>query len=296
LMGGCTSDSASNASPEPWNEPDAVWMQPAGTPLARGVTVPEGARLVGPIFSQFDESKALDGEFVVGYQQGYVVVDGEPYAVATNLLGQWDGPNGLGQYPKDTVCRQQVDDGMRSRFYNYDYKGEAADGAVEISCMVSLKTAGERWSRAIGMSFTQDLTDPNAPVQGAVGWQPPPVAIPDALPDAPQGVDGPSSVASDVDYLPDLKIVEGSFLAGPPTTGYGTGGYIAVIGVMGDPDEVFDAYVEQDNTKPYLVADEVVQGMRIREYKSAEAGGIWLDITLNELDGNAWILLNASND
>jgi hypothetical protein len=295
-----TSDQLDTAS-EPWNDPGAVWMQPAGTPLAKGVTVPEGARLVGPVFTQFDEPRALKGELVVGRQRGYLLVDGEPYSVATDFLDQWDGENGLGDYAKDTACRQQVDEGVEGKTHNYNYKGEPAEGAVEISCSVSLifsqRLVGEEtFARAIGMSFTQDLTDPDAPVQGTVGWESPPVAIPETLPEAPEDVDGPTSVASDVDYLPDLKIVDGSFLAGPPWPGSITGGYVAVIGVTGDPDEVFDAYVAQDEDKPYLTADETVQGMRIREYKSAEAGGIWLDITLNEIDGNAWILVGAYND
>lgn len=301
LMAGCTSDSAPGPSSEPWNEPDAVWMQPAGTPLAKGVAVPEGARLVGPVFTVASSQKAeLRGEFAVGGQQGYLLVDGEPYAVATDLLDQWDGPDGLGEYPKDTLCRQQVDEGVEGKTHNYNYKGEAADGAVEISCSVGLiisqRLVGEEtFARSIGFGFTQDLTDPDAPVQGTVGWESPPIAIPSALPDAPEGVDGPNSVASDVDYLPDLEIVDGSFLAGPAWPG-SNGGYVAVIGVTGDPDEVFDAYVAQDNDKQYFTADEVVQEMRIREYRSAEAGGIWLDITMNEIDGSAWILFAANND
>ncbi len=277
-----------------------IAMSAAAVTLA-GVAVPEGARLVGPIFTTFDTVKAENNEFVVGRQQGYLLVDGEPYSVATDFLDQWDGANGLGEYPKDTLCRQQVDEGVEGKTHNYNYKGEAADGAVEISCTVGLITSQrlvgeETFARAIGMSFTQDLADPDAPVQGTVGWESPPVAIPETLPEAPEGVDGPTSVVSDVDYLPDLEIVEGSFLAGPPTTGYGTGGYIAVVGVTGDPEEVFDAYVEQDNDKPYLDADETINGMRIREYRSSEAGGITFTVTLNEIDGNAWILVNAYND
>jgi hypothetical protein len=276
-------------------------MQPAGTPLVKGVTVPEGARLVGPIFTQFDEAKALDGEFVVGRQHGYVLVDGEPYAVATDFLDQWDGPNGLGEYPKDTVCRQQVDEGVEGKTHDYNYKGEAADGAVEISCSATLvydqrRVGEETFERFIGMDFTQNLTDPDAPVQGTVGWESPPVAIPETLPEAPEGVDGPTSVASDVEYLPDLEIVKGSFLAGPPWPASVTGGYTAVIGVTGDPDEVFDAYVAQDEDEPELTVDETVGGMRIREYQSSEAGGITYVVTLNELGDNAWILLQAYND
>lgn len=298
----CSGDGGSDASAEPWNDPDAVWMQPAGTPLTKGVEVPEGARLVGPVFTIASSQKAEQrGEFAVGSQRGFLLVDGEPYAVASDFLDQWDGPDGLGDYPKDTLCRQQVDEGVEGKTHNYNYTGEAADGAVEISCSAYLvydqrQVGEETFERSIAMSFTKDLLAPAASVQGEVGWQSPPSTIPDALPIAPDGVTGPSTVASDVDYLPDLKIVDGSFLAGPPWPGSLTGGYTAVIGVTGDPDAVFDAYVAQDDDEPYFTADEDVQGMRIREYRSAEAGGIWLDITLNEIDGNAWILVSANND
>jgi hypothetical protein len=109
-------------------------------------------------------------------------------------------------------------------------------------------------------------------------------------------VTGPTTVASDGGYLADLKIVPGSFLAGPPFPGSVTGGYVAVIGVSGDPDTVFDAYVAQDTDKPYFTADETVDGMRARVDRSAEAGGVWLAVTLNAIDGTAWILVEAYND
>lgn len=304
LAAACTSESPSEAVAEPWNEPDASWMQPAGTPLAEGVVVPEGARLVGPVFAQFDETKALQGEVVVGGQRGYLLVDGEPYAVATDFLDQWDGENTLGEYHRDTLFRQDVQV-AGGKIRNYDYTGDPEPGAVEISCDVGLVLVAPTGDteleqigtgRVLSFNLTKDVASVDVPTQGTVDWPPPFIAIPDDLPIAPEGVDGPTSVASDVDYLPDLEIVDGSFLAGPPWPGSLTGGYTAIIGVTGNPDEVFDAYVSQDEDKPELTVDETVGEMRIREYRSSEAGGITYTVTLNEIDGNAWILVEAYND
>ena len=131
-----------------------------------------------------------------------------------------------------------------------------------------------------------------------VRWSPPPIETLDALPAAPPDVDGPDLVESRpaVDYLPDLRIVDGSFLAAPPGPGGGTGGFSAWIGVSGDADEVFDAYVAQAVEESSSTDDREVDGMRVRQYVSSDAGGVTRSITMNEIDGNAWIYITAVND
>jgi len=59
-IAGCTlvdNDSgAFDAAAEPWIDADAEWMQGQGTPLSYGVEVPDGARLVGPVFTKLSVS------------------------------------------------------------------------------------------------------------------------------------------------------------------------------------------------------------------------------------------------
>ena len=75
-----------------------------------------------------------------------------------------------------------------------------------------------------------------------------------------------------------------------------TGGFTAVIGVTGDPDEVFDAYVAQDAEQSTGDLETTIDGLRVRQHRSAQAGGVGLTITMNDIDGNAWILVEAYND
>jgi hypothetical protein len=300
LMTAACGVQADDPGPASVNWGDKPWLQPAGTPLTAGVTVPEGARLIGPVLTLFAPEQAT-----VETQRGYLFVEGDPYRVASDFVDQWDGATSVDGQRDPKMCDQTVSTGDEGKTRSLDYTGEAEPGAISISCDVSLilrepsgqsELAQMRTIRTLSLSITKDLTTAGVAAQGIVEWRRPFVAISEHLPAAPASAEGPSTVASDVDYLPDLRIVPGSFLAGPPSPGSITGGYVAVIGVHGDPDEVFDAYVAQDTDKPFFTADEVVNGMRMRVYRSAEAGGIWLYITLNEIDGNAWILVEAYND
>ena len=290
VVGACSERGGSRASgPEPWLDPDAAWMQGEGTPIVDDLEIPKGARLVGPVFTQL---KGADAD--LPQQIGYLVVDGEPAQVAKAFEQQWDGRAW-------SQCSQsyETEDGSRTR--HTEYTGKVVDGALDISCGVGLARRG--WTDEstyltglVSVTFEQDLTDPNTPADGEVSWWPPPQQIPRSLPPAPDGVVAPTRVESVDEYINDLVIVEGSFLAGPPGTGAGPGGFYAVIGVNGDPDTLFDAYVRQITTEKTFTLDRTVDGMRVRQYYSKDAGGVATSITMNEKDGNAWILFTAGND
>ena len=218
LAAGCNG-TAFDESAEPWNDPDAAWRQPAGTPLTAGITVPDGARLVGPVFTLLDQQKED-----IARQSGYLLADGEPYAVSSALANQWDGANSLGEYRRDTLCRQDVDEGVEGKTKNYAYTGDAKPGTVQISCSVGLvlrapqgdtELAQIETGRTLSFTLTKNITPADAPAQATLGWQPPFVEIPDELPVAPDGVSGPATAAGDSDWVPELDIVDGSFLAGP---------------------------------------------------------------------------------
>ena len=276
--GGGDASSGSEAGQQPWLDPDATWMQPPGTPIFAGLVVPRESQLIGPVVSRLNDTNKPPH---VTSQRAYLLIDGDIDDVAADLVRQWPRPDTFEQYRRDQ-CRDDRDLGERRCEFTLVIKPADEEAGF--------------LGRSIEVVLWQDLSDDNVRGQGTIGLATPPTTLPDALPEATEGVSGPQSVASNVDYLPDLEIVPGSFLAGPAFPGSITGGYEALIGVTADPDEVFDAYVAQDEDKPYFTADETLDGIRIREYASAEAGGIWLDITLQEKDGNAWIRVSAQND
>ena len=283
-------DAGGGAASEPWLDPNASWMLGEGTPIAVGISLPQGARLSGPLFLK---PKTSQSSFT--YQYGWLFVDADPYEVAKAFYDQWDGkPSQASMH-----CKQKLNDASPKRAM--PYTGRVADGAERITCTVAFvlreyHIGEEAKDVLLTIEYSKDPNEPAQPAAGRIYWPPPPVEVPMSLPEAPPDVAGPREVASDVDYLPDLQIVDGSFLAAPPGPGSGTGGYTAWLGVSGDPDQVFEAYVAQDSDEPYVDEERVIDGMRVRQYKSQEAGGIWLDITMNEIDGNAWIHLEAYND
>ncbi len=161
---------------------------------------------------------------------------------------------------------------------------------------VTLECGGyQRSGAALEVDLRQDVTQASSPVQGHLRWFSPDDALPSSLPEVPVGVDGPQTVPSGVEGEPDLQIADGSFLAGPAGWGSGTGGFTAVIGVTGDPDEVFDAYLDPNIRRPIAV-DTVMGRMHIRSAEGGGAGGVTYRVTLNEQGGNAWILVEAYND
>ena len=285
LMAGCTSDSASNASPEPWNEPDAVWIQPAGTPMAADLVVPDGAELIGPVFTNVKKSGA--GEWKVGQQSAFLLGSDGVDRIAQNLADQVAAPKLVPMFGA-TLCVQEVVTEDRTSIE--PYRGDVQNSAVSVSCGGYQRSAPE-----LEVDLRQDVTAPSLPIQGHLRWFSPDASWPLSLPDAPEGVEGPDTVPSGVDGYPDLKIAEGSFLAGPPGWGSGTGRFTAVIGVTGDPDDVFDAYVDPDIAKP-LTVDAVVGKMHVQSAEWGGAGGVTYRVTLNEIGGSAWILVEAYND
>ena len=266
-------------------------MLGAGTPIAAGISVPEGARLSGPLLL----TPTVDGRSFTS-QQGWLFVDGDPYTVAREFHEQWSG-----EASRANMSCEQKRVSSSGRVKRYPLVGEPADDATAVSCSIrfvlrEFTLYHEVQHVSLAISYKKDLTEPGQPAVGSVFWPTPPVEVPTTLPEAPSNVGGPDQVVSDVDYQPDLQIVDGSFLAAPPGPGSLTGGFTAWIGVSGDPDEVFEAYVAQDDSTPEATTDRTVRGMRVRQHMSSDAGGITMYVTMNEIDGNAWIYVEAYND
>ncbi len=297
VAAGCASDSAPVSSTEPWNAPDAAWMQPAGTPMGAELVVPQGAQLVGPVFSSVSQRSPIDGgDWYVDGQQAYLLSGGADIVdLSDDLVAQLGGPQGLQTQYNDTVCNQEIDRGGPLGVDTQPYTDDLDADAVEVICSATLPNGVSEVGEGITLDLRQDVTESGRPVLGSVQWPESSVMTLDGLPDAPEGVGGPTTITTDVEGDPDLKVAEGSFLAGPQGWGSITGGFTAVVGVTGDPDEVFDAYMAYINADP-VVIDEQVGALRVRQGQAGGAGGVTYTVTLNELDGSAWILLEAYND
>lgn len=261
------------------------------------LVVPQGAQLVGPVFSSVSQRSPIDGgDWYVDGQQAYLLSGGADIVdLSDDLVAQLGGPQGLQTQYNDTVCNQEIDRGGPLGVDTQPYTDDLDADAVEVICSATLPNGVSEVGEGITLDLRQDVTESGRPVLGSVQWPESSVMTLDGLPDAPEGVGGPTTITTDVEGDPDLKVAEGSFLAGPQGWGSITGGFTAVVGVTGDPDEVFDAYMAYINADP-VVIDEQVGALRVRQGQAGGAGGVTYTVTLNELDGSAWILLEAYND
>lgn len=297
VLAACTADSVSLSGPEPWTEESAGWMQPAGTPLGADLEVPKGAQLVGPVFSMIGQRSPIEGgEWFIEHQQAYLLADGDVVDLSDDLVEQLGGVDALEAQHNNTICNQDIDRGEILGVDTEPFTGDLDPDAVEVRCMATLDNGVSEPGEGITFDLRQDVTEPDLPVQGSVGWAESNVVALDGLPETPEGVGGPDTITTDVEGYPDLEVTDGSFVAGPQGWGLGTGGFSAVFGVTGDPDEVFDAYSAQFPEEPYYRVDEEVGGLRVRQEAAGGAGGVTYTVTLNEIDDDAWILAEAYND
>jgi hypothetical protein len=297
LVAGCTADPASLSGPEPWTDEGAPWMQPAGTPLGTDLLVPDGAQLVGPVFSTIGQRSPIDGgEWYVEGQQAYLLAEDDIVGVSDDLVEQLGGAGALEIDSGDTICNQDIDRGEVLGFETEPYTGDLDADAVEIRCAGNLDNGVSEPGGGTYFDLRQDVTEPDLPVQGIVSWSELDVQVPDSLPEAPDGVGGPETITTDVEGDADLEVAEGSFLAGPQSWGTLTGGFTAVIGATGDPDEVFDEYMRYQMKNPPKADEHVLGDLRVRQGTTGGAGGVTYTVTLNEIDGDAWILVEAYND
>jgi hypothetical protein len=305
---GCGRGGPDGGTAEPWVGTDAPWLQSPGTPLSGDLVVPQGARLIGPVFSTV-EKQSVDGrsQWAVTSQAAFLLADSDIGNMATDLVDQANPTDDSIVGSVQGGCYQEITRGDRS--VQRPYRDQVDPEATAVVCSGSPLAPpedsvpdpgwdAEYWRSQRGLHFEmrQDVAPPFEPALAVLGWQDD-VRLPEELPPAQANVAGPDSVDANVEGYPDLRIVAGSFLAGPPGWGSITGGYTAVIGVSGDADEVFEQYVEQaPDPHPYVDVETMVGPLRFRQFKSAEAGGVWFTVTLNEIDGGAWILVEAYND
>lgn len=299
-LAGCgagSGDDPALAGPEPWTSPDAVWMQPPGTPLGGALVVPDGAELIGPVFSTLDRTSPIEGgELIAAEQQAYLLSNADIVDVWEDIVEQLGGRSAVETDYNDSNCYQWIDRGGNLARTSEPYSGDLDADAVEVICSGLLPNALAEEGPGLTFELRQDVTASDQPVLGVVTWAEPDVEVPGSLPDAPDGVGGPRVITTDVEGDPDLDVVDGSFLAGPQGWGSLTGGFTAIIGVTADPDEVFDEYLQYQMPDPPEADDETVGDLRVRRGTTRGAGGVTYTVTLNEIGGEAWILLEAYND
>lgn len=308
----CTSDDGDLASPEPWRSPVATWMQPAGTPLTSELVVPEGSQLIGPVFAtSVKRSRSDSSEWRVTEQSAIVQADSDVVVVTKDLVDQSAGAFGREAARSVSAgtpvgsCDQGGAHGQIGALTDVDPDAEVVQCTVAPQGPAPEDEFDPGWERQAAVAgrqfhfrMSQTIAKPSDPILGTAYWAVD-ILVPESFPVAPTDVSGPDSVPGIVDY-PDLQIVGGSFLAAPlltPADSEETYSYTAVIGVSGDPDEVFDAYADQaPDQDPFVNVDRTVGDLHFRQFKSAEAGGVWFSVTMNVLDGHAWILLDVSED
>ena len=221
-----------------------------------------------------------------------MLADGDIVDVSDDLVDQLGGADGLEGLYDNSVCNQDIDRGEILGVDTEPFTGDLDDDAVEIVCSAYVRPNPDEW---VEFDLRQNVTEPGLPVQGVVFWTEFGVQVPEDLPQAPEGVGGLDTITTDVEGDPDLDVADGSFLAGPQGWGSITGGFTAVIGVTGDPDEVFDAYLGYVDAKA-SEREAQIGDLRVREGVLGGAGGVTYTVTLNEIGDDAWILLEAYND
>jgi hypothetical protein len=229
-LAGCAEPAAETAAP-------AVSTAPQRTsgPLADGFEIEPGSGLVGTVFpvSEGDGWQAVlrvdgDGERVFG---GYVR---QAESLGQRLQSEWCCR------PEEQYCSDPDD----------EFTDDEPRGPFRVSC-------------AAYTAFDEYEDQPDQPVvglrgffgAGGAGWiQLGGGRVLGGTPPWAPVADGPAAAATDVEVAPDLtperespvRVVEGSTLISDPIPSEcGTGGYIAVLQVIGEPAPVLRGYEAQ---------------------------------------------------
>ncbi|HVQ88214.1 MAG TPA: hypothetical protein VMT88_08530 [Actinomycetes bacterium] len=248
----------------------------AGTQLKAGLVVPEGAQLVGPVFTRWSDIDAAP------QATAYLTMDGDLEHVSADLVDQ-------------AIALGAGTDAEEEAFTDATTGCDAESlPSVQVCTWGPPPVVPKDWPLAFSLS--DQLANADAPSLGTVTWLPD-ADTPIALPEPVDPGTGVSSVDGGIVHEVPLQIVDGSFLAGPVWPGSVTGGYVAIIGVTGNAGEVFDAYVDQGfDGEPVRVTDRQFGSVMYRKASTSEAGGGYYDVTLNDDGASAWILVERYND
>ena len=180
---GCTidSDSSDAAVVGPWDEPTATWMQPAGTAMVNGVAVPEGAELVGPVFSSVANTR--DGEWKVLRQSAFLLAPTGIEEIAQDLADQAAPPK-LVPLSNGGLCIQNIA-AVEGFADTQEYHGDVLANAVDVEC-----GGYQRSGPGFEFSLRQEMPQDSAWIQGHLRWFSPNDALPPSRPELPEGVDG----------------------------------------------------------------------------------------------------------
>ncbi len=245
--------------------------------LPDDLDLPRSVTMVGPVWTLGPGTK--DAEQVV-----YLEIVGDVDAAAEYLARQ-------GQQSAEVPMKWS---GIPLPGATCDTEAEdASSGPVDRVC--GWADSGLKFKEWWPFTFLlhQDLTRADAPTSGVIRW--PGDATKLVIP-PPVEQAGPATVGGGI-AGEDLDIVPGSYVAGEFWVDSATGGYGVIIGVTGDPDDVFDAYVAQDPLETTEEATNEQHGeLHYRRFRSSGAGAGGFSVVLNEAEGNAWLLVERWND
>lgn len=244
--------------------------------LPGGLELPSSVTMIGPVWTIAPGTKEAE-------QALYLQVLGDIDTAAEDLARQgqqsaevpkeWSGA----PFPGAT-CDTQAED--------------ASSGPVDRVC--GWADSGLKFEEWWPFTFLlhEDLTGADAPTSGVIRW---PREATELVIPSPGEQSGPTTVEAGI-AGEDLDIV-GSYVAGEYWVDSATGGYGVIIGVTGDPDDVFDAYVAQDPLDSTEEdTDEQHGELHYRRYRSSGAGAGGFSVVLNEARGNAWLQVERWND
>jgi hypothetical protein len=212
-----------------------------GEEIAQGIEVEKGSQLVGVSFPTFSE---LGGERQTSWA-AVLLVEGDPARVFDRYAQQL-AARGIELRPEGP-CEEVLPEFPTTRC-TAGPSGSTGDARISLSRSEQRHAA---WANHLVLAF-----DPPAPDEPASPSDPaaslPQEAVPagtDALDNpgpAPQlpEVGEPIAAARELDPLSrPVEVVEGSEMVAPAL--HDTGGYLAVMRITGDPQEVVDGYADQ---------------------------------------------------
>jgi hypothetical protein len=294
LLGACSSDGSDGVAPElPAGPADPIpvlaeAVVEAGEPIADGFTVPEGAVLLGRAIPNGIEV-VYDGEPIIdeGWT-AYLVVPGDPRPVVEAVIDEasaagFDMRVGTIYASGESLCATGTDRASPG----YACGAQGWDGEPDASRRLSLDFVRSAEGDRPALSFLQlRLVDSARPPGGgrlgpAMGERGP------AAPDVAEAwvLPGEGDVIGEEFGPEDLyrfEVVAGSRLIGPLMSNLDGPGYVALLEVTGDLEQVWRAYAQQHGEamvgEPLVAAD----GTTTRTSAGGGAGGSDFAITIVE--------------
>jgi hypothetical protein len=289
---GCSDD------PPDWlaeRQPGGVELPGTGAELHEGLVVPDGARLLGTVFSDAYGDTPPEENWTAS-----LFVDGDPVEVMAQLTDQAQAL-GLEASYECGISDSEFDgglwcvldahrdvDGLRYEWLTGELRRTTAT-SIAYSNHANLRYS--RWPQGTDLGVGERTLTPPGTLQV------PAAATPPAIPSEGQ------LVAAEEDFrgYPLVEVVPGSTVVAPVETDIcATGGFAAFLLITGDVEEVVRSYARQIDSDDLELTEtraELDGRPTIRAYVDESGGGdLTLDVVVGEGDEPTWARLSRCND